>query len=990
MNNIFVLDKNYNKIGTLSNQGVKPLAPYFNDLFVQELETGADTYEFSTISNSYTQGCIEIGNHIMFAYKNRNELFTITSIEYSHNEGYKTVGVYAEGLNFKLLDIYMEKPKVSNSGSSGGTDNDNDGDDNYDDEYADVDDIYIDENGNIIYDKDGSGLGDVTVDGDGNIIYKRSKRKDGTGDSLEFNNISYPTFIKMMLKNTGWSYVCQPGLESNKQDMRVSYDKNIYAILQDSMQTYKGVELEFRYEYNNGKVTKTVYAYNDGGRGSFVGKRFEYGTNVKGITKMQEVTHEKEDAILFVDNIGVEVTYDVDFALKSAEITDIEIGDTHYVIDSDFHPPMNIKARIGKIEISFSDPTRNKMYLANNKKIRGAVEEIEDIIDERIDNGGDVPDHDHNCLKDYSEPSYVYLRHEMLPDNYTCPFYDYEYTHKMCLEPEPHGDTYSAIGDTYSPWNFIHGYLVDCKRLVASDATSVISKNIENSIYVDSLGVRSTRYMVKMPNNRIENATTMSTKDLYNFIKNLTICKYTNKEETALLDDGNSYTFGISNADEYANSGDAVAGGLFRKLFDISNDNTVRVGSGFIENSLLCALIGAFQYYATGNDPGSGGDNPGTGTITGTFDVVSGNEIFVGKIDAIAIEAAQVEVTNSLYAKDIVAASISKMDSAEIDLIKTGTIDVGVRAKIKEIEFPDGSTLTTANGSGGTGGCIFEKVTTNEGNTFYYTDNDIQIERDLYVNGTLHINSGDGTGMGIVDCDILEVTEIKFPDGTILTSANGSGAGGTTPGGGGSSGSSPSYDSENDKITVSNAQIGPTYNPSIDNPNNYRIPINPAFTVNGDMLLIGRLYIIGTWYCNGNEYSDKSLKENIRYIDNTGAIIVDKENLETRDYSKEELLEKTDLYDFIVNQVNICEYNFIDDNDNRKKIGFIANEYEGTKVGDKIVNRDKETDLLGYDPNNLLFATIGALQEEVRTRDEQIASLEARLARLEALLGIDN
>ena len=122
--------------------------------------------------------------------------------------------------------------------------------------------------------------------------------------------------------------------------------------------------------------------------------------------------------------------------------------------------------------------------------------------------------------------------------------------------------------------------------------------------------------------------------------------------------------------------------------------------------------------------------------------------------------------------------------------------------------------------------------------------------------------------------------------------------------------------------------------------------------------------------------ADFSERENVRYIDAPAT------------YSNNDLLEKTDLYDFIVNQVNICEFNYIGSTNN--KIGFIANDYEDTKVGDKIVSRNQETDLLAYDPDNLLFATIGALQEEVRIRDEQIANLEARLARIEAMLGINN
>lgn len=389
MNNIYVFEKrgiDYYQIGILSNQGANPQAPYYDDLFIQELDTGADTFQFSTVSNSYVQDLLVIGNYVGFYYNNRYEIFAITGLEYSHYEGYKTIGVYAEGIGFELLEVFMERPPIT---EYPGRDNDNDGDDQYDDEYADPDDIYIDENGNIIYDKNGSGppkKEDVTIDGNGNIIYKPNK-KNKNNDSLEFKNISYPTFLNVLLKGTDWKIVCQPGLESVKHDISVRYDTNIYAILQDSMQAFRGVELEFVHEakaqHSAGDfpVQKIIKAYKDGGRGSFVGKRFEYGTNVRGITKTQEVAHNKEDSVIYVDNVGVDVYYDIDFALKSAEVPEIEIGDTHYVIDNEFRPPMTIKARIGRIEISFSDPTKNKLTVANNKKIMGSIVDDDDIND---------------------------------------------------------------------------------------------------------------------------------------------------------------------------------------------------------------------------------------------------------------------------------------------------------------------------------------------------------------------------------------------------------------------------------------------------------------------------------------------------------------------------------------------------------------------------------------------------------------------------------
>ena len=425
--NIFVLNKGGSKIGVLSNQGAKPPAPFFDDLFTQELETGADTYYFSSISNSSTESLFAIGNKIMFEYNNKQRLFTIASIEYEHKEGQKIIGVYAEGIGFELLDIFMEKPKLE-SNNEPGNDSDLDGDDDYDDEYGDPDDVWIDADGNIVYIKNRNEGGDdygspddVWIDEDGNICYKKN-RNDRDRDSLEIKQLSYPNFLNLILKNTGWSYECQPGLEKNKQDMNIRYNTNIYAILQDSMQTYQGVELEFIYEYNNGSIKRVVKAYKNGGRGSKTGKRLQYGVNVRGITKMQEIVDEKEEDVVYegiatINGHQVQLTYDVDIALKSMDVESMRIGDGYTVIDHDFRPAIEFAARIGKIEISFSDPTMNKCYIANFKQIKGAVsenggtdeEDVKDLIEDAIGET-DIGEHTHDRLVLEEDDSYqVYL-----------------------------------------------------------------------------------------------------------------------------------------------------------------------------------------------------------------------------------------------------------------------------------------------------------------------------------------------------------------------------------------------------------------------------------------------------------------------------------------------------------------------------------------------------------------------------------------------------
>ena len=1034
MNNIYVLNKNYKQIGVLSNQGANPQAPYYEDLYVQELETGADTYQFSTVSNKYTQDLLEIGNHIMFAYKNRSELFTITSLEYSHNEGYKTIGVYAEGIGFDLLEIYMKRPENEKEDSSGGSssggsssgsggsnsgggmDNDNDGDDNTDDEYADVDDVYVDENGIIIYDKYGqddyADPDNVSVDENGIIIYRRNKH-NRKKDSLEFKNISYSRFLSILLKNTGWSYVCQPGLESIKHDITVRYDTNIFALLQDSMQSYRGVELEFVHELVGGRVQKVIKAYKDGGRGSFVGKRFEYGTNVRGITKTQEVANSEDDTILYIDNVGINVQYDVDFALKSAEVPEIEIGDTHYVIDRDFYPPMTIKARIGKIEISFSDPTVNKIYLANNKRISGSAiedeldeDDIAGIIDdyEFDDDGGGYEDyvgyHTHDFLKDSSYDYYVYL------DRY---------------------NLYPAVSNRYNlgtesfPWNF------------------AFTNNIRNKDGVISPRFTGYNYHVRYDRGemkdvvKITNSGNITKQDLLNFIvHDLNVYEYDVTDLYEIrnknVDDPNAYFdkkyLGILSDDVVTNGktsrvGDRVSAPVV--THDTNNDGDSNADDTGTYNAynmpaLLSCLIGAFQYYVSGGKPtgptdkdqdsyydGGGGDNPGNGDDPddpsnpggGSYGKLICEELRVERADG---SAAQVDIYGKLYVTEEI----------KCDLLIDANDITADEVTVNAIVFSDGSKLITAKG--GVGGELADYATISYVDnklidyvTFYYLESGINEAKEYADQQFAKIPSKLVAGVVIDDNNHLIIAYSNGETADAGALPSGSGTGGNcscgAPAGAFERGVSyeDGYDIEYLKVKMQTVFEGGCV-----------FPQDQLFQF-GDVNVWDRLEVLGTGY-SGEAYianlyyyyiedmSDEAVKENIRYLDasagpamysiNESGINVYKENLETRDYSNEDLLEKADLYDFIVNQLNICEYNYI--GNAISKIGLIANEYEGTKVGDRLVSRNEETDLLSYSVDNLLFATIGALQEEVRIKDEKIASLEDRLARIEAMLGINN
>lgn len=150
-------------------------------------------------------------------------------------------------------------------------------------------------------------------------------------------------------------------------------------------------------------------------------------------------------------------------------------------------------------------------------------------------------------------------------------------------------------------------------------------------------------------------------------------------------------------------------------------------------------------------------------------------------------------------------------------------------------------------------------------------------------------------------------------------------------------------------------------------------------------------------YCSG---SDISIKENVRYIKPTNA------SLYSRSVEPEEILNPnsdtdinlgvsgTDLYEFVKNDLKLCEYNYNDDyirntetgevirTNFDNKIGFVAQDLQDSYVGQLIVGEWEGT--LSYNLNNYVSVLGGALQYDIMLRDEQIAILENTIADLEA------
>ena len=366
VNTIFILNESFKTTCVLTVNGKNT---FFDDLYSMDLSTCTESFEFSTNAE------VDETNYVMFYYQNEYKLFTVIEIEQEHSEGKIITTCYCECTALELL------------------------------------------NGAV-------------------------RAFEG-----EYNCIS---FFEYLLKDTQWSIGTYSSTLAEKVvNVKVDKTTQVWSCIQDYMTEF-GYELNTRVVYKNGHVkSKLIDIYAEGELGRKTYKRFEYGRNVEGITKKKDlydfctalildtnqdvtdveynnkgfVKEKDSDVVLAVNNnktynfgrnyiyanfedndsqSGTEVVskaiaelkrrsipcfdYECDTALTYAEYEDVGLGDTVYVIDHTFNPIITLEARIGELEISFTDRNSCKCNLTNYKEIKSRISVeltggIQDIID---------------------------------------------------------------------------------------------------------------------------------------------------------------------------------------------------------------------------------------------------------------------------------------------------------------------------------------------------------------------------------------------------------------------------------------------------------------------------------------------------------------------------------------------------------------------------------------------------------------------------------
>ena len=363
MDTIFVLNNHKQVIDVLSNNGSNPSAPFFDDTYKAELDTGAESYEFTTINNPRTNATLEVGNYVLFKYNNKYKLFQIMETTDEHSEGKKLLTVYAEMAGMELLNDYCEPFTVEGNfitflervlqdtnwkvGVYSASLLDN------------IQLVSSTEHKNVysLIQENLSTFGGVEIEFRVEFIGNQLAAllidcyASGTRGNRTYRRFEYGEDVKGITRNRNISDLATAVIGEGKNGTHfkdIEWDKTLGNPCNKPLQQNFVVDEDANDLWNNsGKYIKTVYKSDTEDPATLLQETWDY---------LQEIKQPKFD-------------YDVDLALVAEDYKDINVGDTNYVVDFGYNPPILLEARVGTLELSFADPRDNKCTLTNYKEL---------------------------------------------------------------------------------------------------------------------------------------------------------------------------------------------------------------------------------------------------------------------------------------------------------------------------------------------------------------------------------------------------------------------------------------------------------------------------------------------------------------------------------------------------------------------------------------------------------------------------------------------
>ncbi|MDK0668824.1 phage tail spike protein [Clostridium perfringens] len=378
---IFILNRNEKVINVLKEySGAEGSPTFFDDVFSQELSTGAETFQFSTLDINYISSDLVVGNYVAFQDQDKNfKLFQITQVETYHEDSLY-IKVFAECAGLELLNsVFRSRNLVS---------------------------CNLERFVKSVTEDTSWTLGSLFIcstsldlELDNENVYSLLQRVVPLyGGELSFR-------VEIKNGRIVGKYVDVVQYRGRVSGKRFTFGRDIQSLSRkvDSSElftaligvgnngiTFKDVQSE---EINKplGQdfvVDEEAYKrYNS--RGYHLMGLFHFDTDSPEELLLQ--THKELQKLK-----TPKVEYEVSVALLNELLGNVEdkvrIGDTVAIVDNYFNPPIHLMARVSKLEKSFSNPNSDTCTLANfvevksniTDEMRKLASELEGFINSRF------------------------------------------------------------------------------------------------------------------------------------------------------------------------------------------------------------------------------------------------------------------------------------------------------------------------------------------------------------------------------------------------------------------------------------------------------------------------------------------------------------------------------------------------------------------------------------------------------------------------------
>lgn len=353
---LFILDKNKRIIDVVSNAGTEENA-FWDDTFTQEINV-ASIFEFSLELNQRTKESIKTGNYILFRYRSKNFLFTIVTVETDDSNGYAEAQVYCESISLILYNSVIQKNTLNNCNATTflttilqDTDF-----------LAGYIDVAVNRNAALIeIDKSTSVYElltskletykaemDIRIEVEGNKVtdmYIDLYSKLGSDNGARFD---YNTNLESINRKEDISYLCTAIIGIGKDDLD-------FREAEWNIEAGKPADKPRGANFIADDIANAMFGF----PGKYIYGIYEDDSCEDAYTlleKSYEALQERKQP-------------KVDYECKVAYLDgDINLGDAITIVDRTYPEPLQLIARVNKLEISFSDESKNTCSFANYNK----------------------------------------------------------------------------------------------------------------------------------------------------------------------------------------------------------------------------------------------------------------------------------------------------------------------------------------------------------------------------------------------------------------------------------------------------------------------------------------------------------------------------------------------------------------------------------------------------------------------------------------------